>query len=80
MTIATGIVAALVVAVVVAALVSSLFSAKFDPREPPVLKPTIPFFGHLIGMLREGPLYLKKVGYVLSSPLLSLVSSTNARN
>jgi hypothetical protein len=37
---------------------------KVDPREPPVVHPTIPFFGHLIGMLTEGPLYLKRVRYV----------------
>lgn len=25
---------------------------KIDPREPPILKPTIPFVGHIIGILR----------------------------
>ncbi|KAI8651201.1 hypothetical protein NCS55_01363700 [Fusarium keratoplasticum] len=25
----------------------------FDPREPPVLRPRIPFIGHIVGMIRE---------------------------
>jgi hypothetical protein len=39
----------------------NLLRVKLDPREPPVVHPKIPFFGHLIGMLTEGPLYLKRV-------------------
>lgn len=32
-----------------------------DPREPPVVHPRLPFLGHIVGMLREGPMYLKRV-------------------
>jgi hypothetical protein len=38
-----------------------LLRVKLDPREPPVVHPKIPFFGHVIGMLTDGPLYLKRV-------------------
>jgi hypothetical protein len=44
-----------------AAFILNLIRVKVDPREPPVLHPTIPFFGHLIGMLTDGPLYLKRM-------------------
>lgn len=30
-----------------------------DPREPPVLRPRIPFVGHIIGLLTEGANYYK---------------------
>ncbi len=40
---------------VIAACVVSL---RHDAREPPLLPPSVPFFGHLIGMIRHGPRYL----------------------
>ncbi len=33
----------------------------FDPREPPVLRPGIPFFGHLISMIREQGNFLNRL-------------------
>jgi hypothetical protein len=36
-----------------------------DPREPPVLQSRIPFIGHIIGMVAEGTLYFKKLGWVI---------------
>ncbi|KAH7071345.1 cytochrome P450 [Paraphoma chrysanthemicola] len=45
---------------------------KVDPREPPVVHPTVPFFGHLIGMLTEGPLYLKRVSERYKYPIFTL--------
>lgn len=54
-------VVALALAAAVAFAISLAFRSKPDPREPPVLHSTIPFIGHVIGMLREGPLYLLRV-------------------
>lgn len=31
---------------------------KHDAREPPLLPHSVPFFGHLIGIIRNGPHYL----------------------
>lgn len=30
---------------------------KRDPREPPVIRPTVPLIGHIIGLLRYGTDY-----------------------
>ena len=46
----------------VVALLSTLLRVKVGPRESPVVHLKIPFFGHLIGMLMEGPQYLKRIG------------------
>lgn len=61
MTTVTTTVGALVLAIIIGAVVSFAFRTKCDPREPPVIHSTIPFFGHIIGMLREGPLYLSRI-------------------
>lgn len=34
-------------------LLRQLFEPRMDPREPPLLRPNIPFIGHLIGMVRN---------------------------
>ena len=39
-------------AVFLAVVFGRLLSVHLDPQEPPALKPSIPFIGHLIGMLR----------------------------
>jgi len=36
-----------------------LFSPKYDPREPPVLPHLIPYVGHILGLIRNGPLYFE---------------------
>jgi hypothetical protein len=61
MTVASTIVGALALAVAVGAIVSFASRSKVDPREPPAIYSTIPFFGHIIGMLREGPLYIARI-------------------
>jgi hypothetical protein len=48
-------------AIATVVFLSNLLRVKLDPREPPVVHPKIPFFGHVIGMFTEGPLYLKRV-------------------
>lgn len=63
MAIATQTVGALALAAAVGALISFLLRVKVDPREPPVFHSKIPFIGHIVGMLREGPMYLARVRY-----------------
>lgn len=53
-----AIIAALAIGI---AFLSNVLRIKVDPREPPVVHPKVPFLGHIIGMLTEGPLYLKRV-------------------
>jgi hypothetical protein len=48
-------------AIAAVVFLSNLLRVKVDPREPPVVHSKIPFFGHLIGMIMEGPLYMKRV-------------------
>ncbi|CAI6296420.1 unnamed protein product [Periconia digitata] len=43
------------------ALISYFGSIRVDAREPPVIQPRIPIIGHLIGLLRNGPLYFNQV-------------------
>jgi hypothetical protein len=38
-----------------------LFSVKLDPREPPIVEPTIPFIGHIWGLMRHSHNYLSIV-------------------
>jgi hypothetical protein len=61
MPVATTTVGALVLTVAIGAIVSFAFRTKVDPREPPAVYSTIPFIGHIIGMLREGPLYIARI-------------------
>jgi hypothetical protein len=39
-------------------------SPRMDPREPPVLKPTIPLVGHIVGLARHGVNYFDSLRYV----------------
>ncbi|ATY64412.1 Cytochrome P450 [Cordyceps militaris] len=43
--------------VLLACSLEFLFSIGDDPREPPVVRPTIPLIGHVIGIMRGGPTY-----------------------
>ncbi|KAK4201355.1 putative cytochrome P450 E-class, group IV [Triangularia verruculosa] len=43
-----------IAAVLLAILINTLTTPRqVDPREPPLLKPTIPFIGHIIGLIRH---------------------------
>lgn len=42
----------------------SRLSVRVDPREPPILKPTIPYVGHIIGLLTHQNSYFEKLRYV----------------
>ncbi|KAI1387763.1 cytochrome P450 [Hypoxylon trugodes] len=37
-------------------------SRKLDPREPPILAPSIPIIGHILGMALWGGAYIKNIG------------------
>jgi len=59
--------------VAIAAVVLSLtllywavLPGRFDAREPPVLRPTIPIIGHLIGLIRLSHNYHRFLLFVLS--------------
>ncbi|KAK1462939.1 prostacyclin synthase [Colletotrichum cuscutae] len=34
-------------------VLKKLMFPNFDPREPPVLRPRLPVFGHIISLIRE---------------------------
>lgn len=53
---AYGLAAALIV------LLVHLLRFEVDPQEPPVVYPTIPLVGHIIGTLTDGALYLRRLG------------------
>jgi hypothetical protein len=64
---------ALGLVIAVGVFLSNLLRPKLDPREPPIVHPKVPLLGHIIGMLREGPLYYRRVRYV--EPALCLSKS-----
>lgn len=41
-------------AIALATALDHLLSYKFDPREPPLVKPTIPYIGHILGLIQHG--------------------------
>ncbi|KAF6838049.1 prostacyclin synthase [Colletotrichum plurivorum] len=49
-----------------------LLLAKVDPREPPVLKPRIPFIGHIVGLLKHQHSYYKILLKNASAPICTL--------
>jgi hypothetical protein len=61
MAISSTLLGAIGLTIAIVVFLSNLLRVKVDPREPPVIHPKIPFFGHLIGMLTEGPLYMKRI-------------------
>ena len=42
-------------------------SPKRDSREPPVLRSSIPYIGHILGLLRHGTRYYEQTRYYTSS-------------
>ncbi|PVI00474.1 cytochrome P450 [Periconia macrospinosa] len=62
----------LALAVVAGALISYFGRIQVDSREPPVVHPKIPFIGHLIGMIRHGPLYFTQVSSKVKAPIFTL--------
>jgi len=50
----TGVVAA---AVVLVLLLPWIWTPRLDPSEPPLVKPTIPLIGHIIGLIQHQAKY-----------------------
>jgi hypothetical protein len=61
MAISTATVGVVGLVVAIGVFLSSFLRANVNSREPPVIHHKVPFVGHIIGMLTEGPLYLKRV-------------------
>ena len=51
---------------------SRLLAIEHDPREPPVIKPSIPVIGHLIGIYRHGAQYLATINIPYKYPIYTL--------
>ncbi|KAL2061782.1 hypothetical protein VTL71DRAFT_7160 [Oculimacula yallundae] len=47
-------------------------SVKCDPQEPPLLKPSIPYIGHIIGLLRYNGEYFEKLNAIKPFPIATL--------
>jgi hypothetical protein len=61
-----------VLAVVVAvSLLNYLLTPRLDPREPPTVKPTIPWIGHILGVIRHQADYNRIIQSV-SYPRISI--------
>jgi hypothetical protein len=45
--------------VIVILVIDRILSPKRDIREPPVINPTIPYVGHVIGLVRKSGDYFK---------------------
>jgi hypothetical protein len=59
----------------------SRLSVRVDPREPPILKPTIPYIGHIIGLFTQQSSYFEKLRFVFLPVIVSfpLMHSTAQR-
>lgn len=42
-------------------IIRQRLSLQLDPREPPILKPRIPYIGHIIGMIRQHCVYFDEL-------------------
>jgi hypothetical protein len=54
-------IAALALVAGAAILLDHFLGFKPVANEPPVIKPTIPYVGHILGLIRHGTLYYKKL-------------------
>lgn len=52
-----------IVAIFIATLSLARLPRKHDPREPPYVYTSIPFIGHIIGMIQYGAQYFEIVKY-----------------
>ncbi|KAK4665407.1 hypothetical protein QC763_0062110 [Podospora pseudopauciseta] len=66
------------IAVAIAAIILAVFintlatPRRADPREPPLLKPTIPFIGHIIGLIRHQADYHRILQRKSKQPIVTL--------
>jgi len=62
-------------------LINKLMTPSLDPQEPPLRKPTIPWIGHIIGLMQNSAEYLTIIGYyTLSQTVSIIVAMSNAEN
>ncbi|KAK0701194.1 cytochrome P450 [Apiosordaria backusii] len=62
-----------IAAVILAIMINALATPrKADPREPPLLKPTIPFVGHAIGFIRHQARYHYTLQRTSQQPIVTL--------
>lgn len=66
---------AILIAMIVAFLVHTL-GPRVDPREPPLIKPRIPFIGHIIGLMRHQANYHTKLRRSTGEPIATLPMAT----
>lgn len=57
---------AVLATVVALSLLNYLLTPRLDPREPPTVKPTIPWIGHIVGIIRHQADYGRIVQFVFS--------------
>ncbi len=60
----------LAVFAVLVTLIQRYTAIKIDPREPPYLKPSIPWLGHIVGLVKEGANYFQQLEYRFSYSIL----------
>ncbi|KAJ8114735.1 hypothetical protein OPT61_g3452 [Boeremia exigua] len=53
-------------------LLANALRFKVDPREPPVIYPSIPLIGHIIGAIREGSLYASRIHRKHKHPIFTM--------
>jgi hypothetical protein len=63
----------LIAVLAVIALYWRLRSSPSDPREPPLISPTIPVVGHVIGMFKHKMKYFEMIRYRLWVEILEFV-------
>lgn len=56
---------AIFIVAVCLSLLGHFINVPHDPREPPLIPPSIPFLGHIVGMIRDGSGYYGKVMSVI---------------
>ncbi|KXX73875.1 hypothetical protein MMYC01_204633 [Madurella mycetomatis] len=62
---------AILIAMIVAFLVHTL-GPRADPREPPLIKPRIPFIGHIIGLMQHQANYHTRLRRLTNKPIATL--------
>ena len=68
----------LLLAVIVSVSFVYLFSPKYDPREPPVISSSIPYVGHILGLLRYGQRYFEILRSLVHWSLFDQQAITNS--
>jgi len=48
------------------------FFSRLDSREPPLIPQSLPFVGHILGLLFDGHIYLEKISAVYDLPIYAL--------